>query len=288
MSTPAPDTRSRPRQPEIEPQAGDPALVAASANGGLLAYREFPGSGISILDPLSYAATLAGLEQARSQRDFIEALSAGRQLVYFDQRGSGGSAAAGVPCDWEQRASDLWAVADAAGVERAVLYGVFDAGATIACAAAQQPERVLGLIFNRVPAYFAAPADDADGSPAASLPDWFAVNAGTPHGQALKLMDAVAIPPADAETLVRVWEETARPDVIARHEQLLAAADLRPLLPGLTVPALVLASKRRPTLAAWGGALGRLLPCARVVYPENAGEALGAMHAFLAILGADI
>src|SRR5581483_4779613 len=153
----------------------DPTLAwraAFSADGASLRYAERAGHGIAVVSPLSQGTTLAGLERAFGQRSFLDAAGAGHQLVLYDQRGAGGSAD-NEPQGWERRAADLWAVADAAGVERAVLYGVFDAGHTIAHAAALQPGRVLGLIFNRVPLAFAGAPGDSATVALTELERWF-------------------------------------------------------------------------------------------------------------------
>jgi nucleotide-binding universal stress UspA family protein/pimeloyl-ACP methyl ester carboxylesterase len=273
-----------------------PAL-AASAGSFQLAYQEIRGSGLGIVNPLSFGASLAGLERTHGQRGFLEALAAGHQLVWYDQRGAGSSD--GTPESWEQRAADLWDVADAAGIERAVLYGVFDAGVTVAHAALQRPDRVLGLIFNRVPASFCAATGDASGVPAAAVSSWF----GT--GGAAVAMARYGIVGADAETLACAWDEAAaaRAAEVAptrratmagqcvgadSSARLLRDADLRPLLGQIAVPALVIAPKRRTQMAAWGAAVAAALPCGRLVQTENAGEALGALHGFLSLLAADV
>src|SRR5581483_11487610 len=178
------------------------------------------------------------------------AARAGHDLVLYDQRGAGGSAD-NEPQGWERRAADLWAVADAAGVERAVLYGVFDAGHTIAHAAALQPGRVLGLIFNRVPLAFAGAPGDSGTVPLAELERWFPHDPAAPLGDPLALMAALGINEADATALIDAWRPTVTPEALAAQETLLRAADLRPLLPALRAPALFVAPKRRPALQRW-------------------------------------
>lgn len=270
------------------PPRPDPPLdcrAAFTADGSSLRFTERAGHGIAVVGPLSQGTTIAGLEHAFGQRAFLNAAGAGHQLVLYDQRGAGGSAGTG-PQSWERRAADLWAVADAAGVERAVLYGVFDAGHTIAHAAALQPGRVLGLIFNRVPLAFAGEPGDSATVPLAELERWFRHDAAAPSGDPLALMAALGINEADAAALIDAWRPTVTAEALAAQEALFRAADLRPLLPALTAPALFIAPKRRPALQRWAEAGAALLPGARLVRPENAGETVGAMHAFLTVVGA--
>ncbi len=260
--------------------------VAPTADGVSLTFAERGGHGIAVISPLSYGTTLAGLEHAFGQSAFLNALGAGHQLVLYDQRGAGGSIDADLQ-SWERRAADLWAVADAAGVERAVLYGVFDAGHTIAQAAALQPGRVLGLIFNRVPLSFDGQPGDASAVQAAELDGWFRRGANAPCGDPLTLMAAFGINEADAAELIHAWQPTITPEALAAQEALFRAANLRGLLPVLTAPAMFIAPNRRPAIQRWAEAGAALLPSARLVRPENAGETLGAMHAFLTVVGAE-
>jgi pimeloyl-ACP methyl ester carboxylesterase/nucleotide-binding universal stress UspA family protein len=259
--------------------------LAAAGNGTPLAFTSTGTGGLAVLSPLCLGSTMQGIVRSGAQRPFLGALGAGYQLVLYDQRGAGASAAAGGPASWEQRAEDLWAVADAAGVERAVLYGVFDAGHTIARAAALHPKRVLGLIFNCVPVCFVDDAPGSGGVAAADLGRWFQNPRGTRAGIAA-LLDALGIGEGDTAMLAEEWERPANAQSMAAHEALLRSADLRPLLPRLEMPALVAAPARRRLLGGWAEALAALLPHARPVRPENGGEALGAMHAFLAVLAA--
>src|SRR5207248_9333072 len=123
-----------------------------------LGWQRRAGQGLAILSPLSFGVTNDGLSHAPGQSAFLDALASGFDLLTYDQRGSGQSSDAGAALDWEQLGADRWRVADAAGIERAVLYGVADAGYTITHAAALQPGRVLGMIFNLVNPKFAPDA----------------------------------------------------------------------------------------------------------------------------------
>jgi pimeloyl-ACP methyl ester carboxylesterase len=263
-------------------------VFAPASGGARLAYREQPGVGVALINPLSYGVSLTGLEAAHGQRDFLAAMGAGFQLVLYDQRGAGDSAGAGPPANWAERGADLWAVADVAGIERAVLYGVFDGGHTIAHAAAQQPERVLGLIFNFVPPVLVATAAGQPGLPAAAIESWLCPDAAHPGGQAGLLLRALGINEPDADALEDAWIRLVTPELAAAHEHLLRDGDLRSLLPSLAAPALVIEPHRRALFQGWGAALAGALPRARIVRPARGAEMLGSLHAFLATLGADV
>ncbi|MGI8551812.1 MAG: alpha/beta fold hydrolase [Dehalococcoidia bacterium] len=260
---------------------------ATTRDGQSLGYSDSGGSGIALINPLSYRTTLSGLAETTSQRPFLAAVGAGHQLVIYDQRGVGASKEAGPSQSWEQRGEDLWAIADAAGVERAVLYGVFDGGYTIAHAALQQPDRVLGLVFNFVPPVFVATSDYPYGLPAATVAEAYGSAIQSDHGRQMLAMRSVGINEADAALLVFAWERDAPAATLDQLKVLLQKADLRPIAPSVPVRSLVIEPQRRALIAGWGRALADLLPRGRLIHPANTGEMLGGIHGFLAIIQID-
>jgi pimeloyl-ACP methyl ester carboxylesterase/nucleotide-binding universal stress UspA family protein len=260
---------------------------ASTRDGKRLGYTNSGDSGIAVIAPLSYRTTLTGLAKTFSQRAFLAAVGSGHQFVAYDQRGTGSSRAAGVPESWDQRGRDLWSVADAAGVERAVLYGTFDSGYTIAEAALQQPERVLGVIFNFVPPVFLARPDYPFGLPRETVEEAYGSAAQSARARQVLAMRSVGINDSDAQILVTEWEQAADAAVLDRLQELFRAADLRPLAPSIRVPALVIEPRRRPLIVGWGEALGRLLPRSTVLHSESAGAMLGAIQGFLTVIQID-
>ena len=71
-----------------------------------------------------------------------------RRLIIFDKRGTGLSDSVVEWPSFEQRADDMIAVLDAAGSERAILFGVSEGGPLCALVAARNPGRVAGLILH--------------------------------------------------------------------------------------------------------------------------------------------
>lgn len=79
---------------------------------------------------------------------FMHRLARDRRLIIFDKRGTGLSDPV---LEWpplEERVEDLLAVMDAAGSERAVLFGVSEGAPLCALAAATYPGRVAGLVLH--------------------------------------------------------------------------------------------------------------------------------------------
>jgi len=239
----------------------------APVEGGALAFEDRPGRGLALVMPLSFGVTLSGLRDAAGQQQFLTAVATQARLLTFDQRGAGASTARAGTGDWRERAADLWRVADAAGVRRAVLYGVADAAYTVAQAAVLAPERVLGLIFNLVP-----PLDPPAGALASADP--------------LSLLQEYGVHATDAEALAGAWRGSADGDSSERVRRLLSSASLAALAPQLDVPTLVIDPQR--TDRGRGAALAERISRATLVRPARGIQALGAMHAFLSMLAADV
>ena len=253
-----------------------------------LGWQRRAGQGIAVLNPLSYGVTNQGVVDAPGQFAFLDAMGSGFDLITYDQRGSGESKDAGASTDWEELGTDLWRVADAANIERAVLYGVADAGYTIAHAAALQPDRVLGIIFNFVPPKFVGDERSTGGLPRDVAARWFEQPSGGTAGNPRQMLEEFGVDENDARALADEWQASSSPEATERRRNLIFRADIRELLPTIQRPALVMQPRGRDLFQGWGDGMAALLPHARVVYPSRAIEAIGAIHAFLAVLTSDI
>jgi pimeloyl-ACP methyl ester carboxylesterase len=78
---------------------------------------------------------------------WLRQLASFGRFIIFDKRGNGLSDRCGGTASMDERVDDLHAVMDAAGSERAVLYGVSEGGPMSIVFAAAHPERTLGLIL---------------------------------------------------------------------------------------------------------------------------------------------
>lgn len=81
--------------------------------------------------------------------------------IRYDRRGTGASDPVSVDAlpPWESSVEEMLAVMDAAGSQRAAVFGEVDAGPPAMLAAATRPDRVLGLILYQTSARYVA-ADD--------------------------------------------------------------------------------------------------------------------------------
>ena len=114
--------------------------------------------------PVDLVATPAGSHHVElvwenpPQARFFNRLASISRLILFDKRGTGMSDRVSGAPTLEARMDDIRVVMDAAGSERAVLWGPGDAGPLCMLFAATYPERTLGLIlFNSMPRMTRAP-----------------------------------------------------------------------------------------------------------------------------------
>ena len=219
---------------------------ATTVDGLSIAYQDFGKGPITLLVVFGWVSHLEVYwEQPRYER-FMRRLSRSMRVLVFDKRGIGMSDRAGLTADLETRADDLRAVLDAAGVERAAIYGWGTGGPPLgAFFAATYPDRVLALcidpdIQERRDADwpFGATAEAFEAELAEMLASWGTTATGYDNpitDEALLRWDTrlsrFAATPTSLEAFHRAWWDT----------------DVRSILPTVSVPTLVLAK----TDAGW-------------------------------------
>ena len=181
---------------------------------------------------------------------YLRRLAAFSRLIVFDKRGTGMSdRVAGVPT-MEERMDDIRAVMDAAGSERAVLFGVSEGVPMSALFAATYPERTSALILYggfasniRQPDYpWAPPADEKrtqiDARARTIHRTW-----GTDEGTA-EALGRFAPSMAGDESFRRWFATVMRlsvsPGAAIALSRMNAEIDIRHVLPAIRVPTLVL------------------------------------------------
>jgi class 3 adenylate cyclase/pimeloyl-ACP methyl ester carboxylesterase len=177
-------------------------------------------------------------------RLITRAANLGRVLI-FDKRGTGLSDPVARPPTFDERTDDIRAVMDAAGVERAVLFGISEGGPMAMLFAATHPERVTHLALYGT---FAAGADtlrdegDPDGH------DWSVdirplfVDAIEHWGEG-RTIDFYATKVAHRPLERRIWASWERsgasPGVIRHLFESNMRMDVRSVLPTISVPTVV-------------------------------------------------
>jgi len=182
---------------------------------------------------------------------YLERLASFSRLISFDRRGFGISDPApnGV-LTWEEWADDIRAVMDAAGSERAFIYGENDAGPTALMFAATFPERVAGLIGVNTGARYRG-SDDFPAGITADQADLFATAIGEGWGGEGLISFAIPSHAEDAEflrsagTLLR---SSMTPRTANAQFRYLLDLDIRHVLPAIHVPTLVMNRVHQPFL----------------------------------------
>jgi pimeloyl-ACP methyl ester carboxylesterase len=199
--------------------------------------------GAGPIDVLFVSAFISHVEQVWEEpglRRFMGRLASFSRLIIFDRRGSSMSDAG--PLGIEHELGDLSAVLDAAGSERAALLAYTEGGQLASLYAARYPERVGALVLYS--AMLHATRDDdlpwlqtpqeRTARFAATLERW---------GQGPNV-EALA-PSAAGDDRLRAWfakleRLAASPGQMRRLVDAMADADVRPELPTIRVPTLVL------------------------------------------------
>jgi pimeloyl-ACP methyl ester carboxylesterase/class 3 adenylate cyclase len=171
--------------------------------------------------------------------DYLRSLMGFARLIRFDKRGTGLSDR--IPAaTLEERADDVRAVMDAAGVERAALFGLSEGGAMAALFAATYPERVTGLILYGSYACGSA-APEEGGVRAENYPRVREIVDDWGEGRIAEVFAPSVVSDENARRVIGTYERSAASPGMARA--LIDASDeidVRPILPTIQVPTLVL------------------------------------------------
>jgi pimeloyl-ACP methyl ester carboxylesterase/class 3 adenylate cyclase len=173
---------------------------------------------------------------------FLEKLASFSRLILFDKRGTGLSDPVAAPAPLEERMDDVRAVMDAAGSERAALFGLSEGGPMSVLFAATYPERTRALVLCGT---FPTGTPDPDDNPSGQR--WVdtiqsARSAAEHWGEGHTL--ALMAPSADRESdrIGRgIFERSAAsPQLVQTLFDMVLETDVRDLLPSIRVPTLVL------------------------------------------------
>ena len=207
---------------------------------------------------------------------FYRRLASLGRLIMFDKRDTGLSDRAVGEDTAEQRIEDVRAVMRASGSNRAVLFGYSEGGPMSILFAARYPERVAALILGaasaRWPAAPGYPCGEQTEEMASALEDLAASRWG--QGDSIEwYAPSLAGSDAARRSLAR-WERmAASPSAVLRMLRMIREIDVRDVLPGLGVPALIIQRRQdRITPPCHGRYLAAHLPGAR--YFEQPGDHL--------------
>jgi class 3 adenylate cyclase len=175
---------------------------------------------------------------------FYERMVSFGRLVLFDRRGTGLSDPIPGRFDIEDRSADLRAVIDAVDLKRPVLLGSSEGGATCAHFAALNPDRVAGLVLFS-PLVVLVADEESPWAWSRQFYELFLDSIDTtwadPTGaNAVFPNPSLADDPHARAWYARYFRLSASPSLVHSVLDKIAASDVRPLLPMVRVPTLVL------------------------------------------------
>ena len=259
-----------------------------------LAYQVFGDGPIELVWAGSFASHVELYWSLPEFSAFMDKLGTFCRIILFDKAGVGLSDPVPKVRTLDDRAAEIEAVMDAAGFERAALFGVSEGGPASILFAATRPARTRALILTGTTAYSGSGSwDDFDCDPAElrsrglgevdekyvpSLEQIARIQAfgravkskwGT--GEAIKCLVSSVQSTRLLGTLERM---SASPGMARATLEASFRIDVRPILPTITVPTLVLHARYDPGVPVQlGRYLADHIPGARMVELEGADHA---------------
>ena len=218
-----------------------PPVRYARADGADLAYQIFGNGGPDVMAIPPFAQNIELMWDRPEMASMFESLGSFARWVHFDKRGTGASDRTVAVPTLDERVEDMRAVMDAAGIERAVVYGVSEGGPMAVLFAATYPERVTALVLHATAARFVRLGEtEADRVRRDVWVERFVARWGTDRSVTLRAMaPSVADDPSYIAWEQRYERQSATPRGVREIFTMLYNIDVTPLLPQLTLPTLI-------------------------------------------------
>jgi class 3 adenylate cyclase len=172
---------------------------------------------------------------------FLHRLGEFSRLILFDKRGTGHSDPMLNAPTLEERAEDMTAVMDAAMADRATIFGCSEGGSMALLFAATHPERTKGLItWSTFVRAAGRPGDDAPFIAVPELIDMWAGLLEENWGSGADVMGGPISGSPESRSLSRRQQLTASPSMARATGEQNGKIDIRPILPSVRVPTLVM------------------------------------------------
>jgi class 3 adenylate cyclase len=224
-----------------------PEIRFARTGSRHIAYQVFGSGSLDLLVFSSAVLPIESMDEEPSLARFHRRLASFSRVIRFDARGIGLSDPH-VPSGtavWDEWVSDSVSVLDAVGSERAAVLAPRDASTLGLLLAATHPERVSGLVFINGTARMARAEDYPVGIPQRILEQFLEVNMEPDAvNRGFDLLTRVAPSVAGDESFRSWWVKAgyrgASPTASRAIQSAYLRADMRPILPLVRAPALVL------------------------------------------------
>jgi pimeloyl-ACP methyl ester carboxylesterase len=248
-----------------------PRTQYAKSGDASIAYQVTGDGPIDVVLVLGFATHVEIQWELPAFEHFFNRIGSFARLILFDKRGTGLSDPVSEVPTLEQRIDDVRAVMDAAGSERAAFFGISEGGPMSILFAATHPDRVEALVLygamartTEAPDYpWASPADALRESAA----EFIAPNWGTrPEGMVELFAPSAIDAPGVVEFTGRMERSAASPAMVQQIFEMFLDIDVRPVLPTIRVPTLVL-HRRGDRVVNWraGRDLAERIPGSRYV-----------------------
>jgi pimeloyl-ACP methyl ester carboxylesterase len=230
-----------------------------------IAYQVMGAGPVDIIMVPGFVSHVEFTHELTGYTAFLRRLSTFARVVTFDKRGQGLSDRISGAPSLEQRMDDVRAVMDEIGSQRAVIVGFSEGAAMSVLFAATYPERVVQLIL--FGGFAAAPflLNDVEARIARIVKAW-----GT--GEMMKTVIPSQAASQDAVSQFAKLERlSASPGAVRAIGLLNAQIDIRPILPSVQVPTLVLHRRTDARVPIEVGRnLAAQIPNARFIeYPDG-------------------
>jgi class 3 adenylate cyclase/alpha-beta hydrolase superfamily lysophospholipase len=259
---------------------------AKTADGVHIAYQVVGDGSRDLVFVPGLVNHLDFMWQDRNANRFFSRLAEFSRLILFDKRGTGLSDRDVESATLEDRIDDVRTVMEATHSKKAALLGYSEGGPMSILFAATHPDRISALILAESFAKPRAASDYPEGNDPFVVEDLARlVDEDWGSGASLKYFAPALMDHPKAREAVGAWERMAgSPSAVLATLKMIGEIDLRPLLPSVQVPTLILQRKHdRINPPSQGRYLADHIPNAR--YVEQEGDAhilwLGDTDAFI-------
>jgi pimeloyl-ACP methyl ester carboxylesterase len=207
-----------------------------------IAYQVFGDGDVKMVFIPGWASNVENIWTLPAFAEFADKMAQFAQVILLDRRGTGLSDPVVNPPTLEERMDDVRAVIDAAGWERAVIWGISEGGPMAMMFAATYPHRVQALVLYGTFARFSRANDYPHGYPPEVNEKWVA-DLETTWGSGELSRSFAPSMSNDAATmriLARLERMAMSPGTARKLFGLLTQTDVRHVLPAIRVPTLIL------------------------------------------------
>jgi pimeloyl-ACP methyl ester carboxylesterase len=238
-------------EPSADDRVASPAQMRtpptryAKSGDASIAYQVVGEGPIDVVLVLGFATHLEIQWDSHPFARFFERISAFSRLILFDKRGTGLSDPVTEAPSLEQRVDDVRAVMDAAGSERAALFGISEGGPMSILFAATHPDRATALVLHGAMGRTTEAPDYPWASPEEALRESAAEFIAPYWGQHAEVMVELFAPsfaddPQMVDFFARMQRSAASPGMVQQIFEMFLDVDVRAILPTIQVPTLVL------------------------------------------------